>query len=87
MCRLFNNKEKKQIHVLQEFSALEQLNVQKSTMENIFKEDLKILKEAEVSINNIMEKFQNSWPYKGEITVPPMVELPGNLAMYTKIVR
>ncbi len=36
MCRLCNNLEENQVHVLQECQALEQLNLQKAIIENIF---------------------------------------------------
>ncbi len=78
-CADCNNQEENQIHVLLECSALEQLNLQKGTMENIFSEDIKTLKETVVYINNVMEKYKTA--------APPRVELPGNLGMHTKIDR
>ncbi len=54
-----NNQENDQLHVLQECSALGQMNLQKATMENIINEDVKTLTETVVFINNIMEKVQN----------------------------
>lgn len=39
--RKCNNQEENQVHVLQECPTLEQLNVQKATMKNIFYEDIK----------------------------------------------
>ncbi len=62
MCRLCNNQEDDWIHVdlIHECSAMEQLNLQMATMENIFNEDIKTQKETVVCLTNIMEKVQNS---------------------------
>ncbi len=64
MCSLCNNQEDDWIHIdlIQECSAMEQLNLQMATMENIFNEDVTTLKETMVCIIYIMEKVQNSWP-------------------------
>ncbi len=58
MTNLCNNQEEDQIHVLQECSVLEQLNIQKTTKENIFNENIKAVKETKLSINNIIEKVK-----------------------------
>ncbi len=58
MTNLCNNQEEDQIHVLQECSVLEQLNIQKTTKENIVNENIKAVKETKLSINNIIEKVK-----------------------------
>jgi hypothetical protein len=58
-CRLCKNHEEDQIHVLQECPTLERLKLKKATMENIFDEDIKILKETSRRINSIMAIIQN----------------------------
>ena len=59
MCRLCNNKEEDQTHVLQECPALEKFNLKKATLENIFSEDIRTLKETSTCINRIMAIVQN----------------------------
>ncbi len=68
-----NNHEEDQVHVLQECPALEELNLK--YMENIFNEDINLLKKIVICLNSLMEKVQTD-PKWVRVQLPQRLSYP-----------